>query len=56
MARWLGAFTVSKSKVPDVVEYIKNQRKHHEKESFEEEYERLMELHGLDYDARYLLD
>ena len=32
-----GIFSVSKSKLPDVVDYIKNQRIHHEKESFEEE-------------------
>lgn len=51
-----GVFSVSKSKVPDVVDYIKRQREHHEKESFEEEYERLMNLHGVDYDNRYLLD
>jgi REP element-mobilizing transposase RayT len=50
-----GAFTVSKSKVPDVIDYIKNQREHHEKESFEE-YERLMKLHGVDYDREYLFD
>jgi putative transposase len=51
-----GAFSVSKSKVPDVVDYIKRQREHHERESFEEEYERLMQLHGIDYDSQYLLD
>jgi putative transposase len=51
-----GIFSVSKSKVPDVVDYIKNQREHHEKESFEEEYERLMKLHGIEYDPKYLLD
>ena len=51
-----GAFTVSRSKVPDVIEYIKNQREHHAKESFEDEYRRLMELHGIEYDPRYLLD
>ena len=51
-----GVFSVSKSKVPDVVDYIRRQREHHEKESFEEEYERLMKLHGVEYDARYLLD
>jgi putative transposase len=51
-----GVFSVSKSKVPDVIEYIKNQRTHHERESFEAEYERLMKLHGVDYDERYLLD
>ena len=26
-----GVFSVSKSKVPNVIEYIKNQRKHHER-------------------------
>jgi len=41
-----GAFSVSKSNVPAVVDYIKNQREHHKKESFEEEYERLMKLRG----------
>ena len=50
-----GVFSVSKSKVSDVVDYIKNQRKHHEHESFEEEYERLMRLHDVDYDMKYLL-
>jgi hypothetical protein len=51
-----GVFSVSKSKVPDVVDYIKRQREHHKKESFEEEYERLMKLHGVDYDHQYLFD
>jgi putative transposase len=51
-----GVFSVSKSNVPAVVEYIKNQREHHKKETFEEEYERLMKLHEVDYDPRYLLD
>ena len=51
-----GAFSVSKSNVPAVVEYIKNQREHHKKETFEEEYERLMKLHDVDYEPRYLLD
>ena len=51
-----GIFSVSRSKVQDVVEYIKNQRRHHEKETFDEEYERLMKLHGVEYDPKYLLD
>ena len=51
-----GAFSVSKSKVPDVIEYIKRQREHHQTESFEEEYERMMKLHGVEYDPQYLLD
>lgn len=51
-----GAFSVSKSNVPSVVQYIKDQREHHKKESFEEEYERLMKLHEVDYDPTYLFD
>ena len=51
-----GAFSVSKSNVPAVVDYIKLQREHHIKEPFEQEYERLMKLHEVDYDRAYLLD
>jgi len=51
-----GVFSVSKSNVPKVVEYIKRQREHHLGESFEDEYEQLMKLHEVEYDARYLLD
>ncbi len=51
-----GSFSVSKSSVPKVVDYIKNQREHHRKESFENEYARLMNLHAVEYDERYLFD
>ncbi|MEQ1922224.1 MAG: IS200/IS605 family transposase [Pyrinomonadaceae bacterium] len=51
-----GIFSVSKSAIPSVVEYIKNQRKHHERQSFEDEYIELLNLHGVDYDDKYLFD
>jgi putative transposase len=51
-----GAFSVSKSRTPIVVEYIKKQRLHHSKEAFEDEYLRLMTLHGIDFDEKYLFD
>lgn len=51
-----GAFSVSKSKVPDVVGYIKDQREHHKREDFEDEYEKLMKYHEVDYDKQYLFD
>jgi putative transposase len=51
-----GIFSVSKSNVPDVVEYIKNQREHHQKQSFEEEYISMLKLNGIDYDERYVFD
>lgn len=48
-------FTVSKSVVPKVVDYILNQRVHHSTKTFEEEYVELLELHGVEYDERFLL-
>lgn len=51
-----GIFSVSKSNVPAVIDYIKNQRKHHETQTFEEEYVSLLRLHGIDYDERYVFD
>jgi putative transposase len=51
-----GVFSVSKSNVPDVIEYIKNQREHHKKQSFEDEYISMLKLNGIDYDDRYVFD
>ena len=51
-----GVFSVSKSQAPQVIEYIKDQREHHKKQSFEDEYIALLKLHGVDYDERYLFD
>ncbi|MEO6392731.1 MAG: IS200/IS605 family transposase [Pyrinomonadaceae bacterium] len=51
-----GVFTVNKSLVPKVIDYIKNQHAHHQNESFEDEYRRLMALPGIDYDERYVFD
>lgn len=51
-----GIFSVSKSNVPDVIEYIKNQRQHHQKQSFKDEYISMLDLNGIDYDERYVFD
>lgn len=48
------AFTVSKSIVPRVVDYIRNQRVHHSTKTFEEEYVELLDLHGVEFDEQYL--
>ncbi len=42
-----GAFSVSESDVKRVEDYIANQKEHHRKMTFAEEYMRFMELHGL---------
>lgn len=49
------AFSVSKSIVPKVLDYIENQRQKHQDKSFETEYEELLELHEVDIiDGKYL--
>lgn len=41
------AFAVSESQVQRVFEYITNQKEHHERETFSEEYLHIIALHGL---------
>jgi REP element-mobilizing transposase RayT len=50
------AFTVSKSDVADVQQYIENQREHHRTRTFQEEYVEFLKRHGVEYDERYLWD
>ncbi len=49
-----GAFSYSRSQIDDVVHYIKNQKEHHKKISFKEEYKKLLDLYGIEYDERYI--
>jgi putative transposase len=50
------AFSVSKSVLPEVIEYIQNQREHHRAKTFEEEYVAFLKKHEIDYDERYVYD
>jgi REP element-mobilizing transposase RayT len=49
-----GAFTVSQSNLSEVIRYIQNQREHHRKKTFQEEYLELLQRHGIEYDERYV--
>ena len=49
-----GAFSVSASLIPKVVEYIRNQESHHKVKTFMEEYKAFLQAYGIDYDERYL--
>ena len=49
-----GAFSYSKSDLPNVIHYIKNQEEHHKKRSFIEEYEDLLKEFEIDYDERFV--
>jgi REP element-mobilizing transposase RayT len=50
-----GAFSVSASQTADVVRYIKNQRAHHEKKSFEEEFVEFLKKYGVSYEPAHML-
>lgn len=49
-----GAFSYSKSHVPDVIRYIQNQEMHHKKETFLDEYRRLLKAFEVEYDEKYI--
>jgi putative transposase len=49
-----GAFTVSSFNLHDLKHYIDNQKEHHKKKSFQEEYRELLLQSGIEFDERYL--
>jgi REP-associated tyrosine transposase len=49
-----GAFSVSVSQVPKTIAYINNQKDHHRRKTFEEEFIELLKRHNLDFDSRYI--
>ena len=49
-----GAFSVSVSRVKPTIAYINNQKQHHRKKTFENEYRAILKKHGVAYDERYL--
>lgn len=49
-----GAFTVSESQVEDVRRYVKNQKVHHQKRSFNDEYIKFLKAHKIDFEEKYL--
>jgi len=51
-----GAFSVKPSEVDIVKNYITNQKEHHTKKTFQEEYRTFLENYHVDYDERYVWD
>ena len=49
-----GAFSVSQSQVKKTIAYINNQKEHHRKRTFEEEFLQLLDKHKIDYHPRYV--
>jgi putative transposase len=52
--RRYGAFTVSESACSSVANYIANQKEHHGRVTFEDEYRTLLERHNVEYDEDYI--
>ena len=50
-----GAFTLSIKEKDRLVHYIKNQKEHHKKESFINEYKRILVEHGVEFNETYLI-
>ena len=50
-----GAFSYGKSQINNVVQYIKNQKTHHKKRTFADEYLDFLKLFEIEYDERYVL-
>ena len=49
-----GIFTYSIREKEMIINYIRKQKQHHQKETFVDEYKRLLIEHGVKFDERYL--
>jgi len=54
--RGYGAFTHSHSNVDAVAKYVLDQEGHHITRTFREEYHKLLQLHKIDYDNKYVFN
>lgn len=51
-----GAFSLSHSHLTPAINYIENQKEHHKKSTFREEYEKLLKMYEVEYKPQYLFD
>src|SRR5260221_1520355 len=49
-----GAFSNSRSQIDKVVKYILNQKEHHRKRKFRDEYIEMLKDYNVDYDEKYI--
>ena len=54
--RGYGCFSVSLTHRDRLLHYISQQEEHRRKETFQDEYRRLLKRNGVEYDERYVLD
>lgn len=51
-----GTFSVGPRHVDDVLRYLDGQEEHHRQRSFAEEYQEFLEIAGIEFDPKYMLD
>jgi putative transposase len=51
-----GAFSISPGHVEALTTYTADQEEHHKKESFQDEFRRLLQLCGIEFDEKYVWD
>jgi hypothetical protein len=51
-----GAFSIGQSNVAGLKSYIHNQKTHHQRVTFEDEYRKFLKRYEIDYDERYVWD
>lgn len=51
-----GAFSYSHSQIDAVYKYVMNQKEHHKKQTFKEEYVEFLKKFEVEYDEKYLFD
>ncbi|MGH7596470.1 MAG: IS200/IS605 family transposase [bacterium] len=49
-----GAFSIGESGVPALKKYIAEQKEHHLKKTFQEEFREFLKLYNIEYDERYV--
>ncbi len=51
-----GAFSIGQSNVASLKRYIRGQKQHHQRVSFQDEYRKFLKAYAIDYDERYVWD
>ncbi len=51
-----GAFSIGLSNVETLKRYIRGQKQHHRRVTFQDEYRKFLKSYGIDYDERYVWD
>jgi hypothetical protein len=54
--RGYGAFSIGQSNVAALKRYIRNQKQHHRRITFQDEYRKFLKSYGIEYDERYVWD